>query len=95
MKLVWLAASETSPHPSLDPLSISAETMEALPLASSVTVWSFAAAVGLVVSSMVKVAAVLEAFPHTSVAVNVTVTEPVVPQPLEKSFNWPSLPSTR
>ena len=79
-KAVWLAARLTMPQPSEDMLSMSADTMDPLPMASSVTVWSLPAAVGFVVSSMVKVAWVVDALPHTSVAVKVTVTAPVAPQ---------------
>ena len=43
-----------------------------------------ALAVGLVVSSMVNVAFVVDEFPHTSVAVKVTVAAPVSPQRLLK-----------
>jgi hypothetical protein len=39
---------------------------------------------GAVVSSMVKVAFVVDALPHTSVAVKVTVAAPVSPQRLLK-----------
>ena len=88
---VWLAARLTMPQPSEDRLSMSAATMDPLPMASSVTVWSLPAAVGLVVSSMVNVAEVLEALPHTSVAVKTMVMDPVAPQSSEKSITSPSL----
>ena len=52
-----------------------------LPMPSHSTVSSEAAVMaGFVVSSMVKVAVVLLALPQSSVAVNVTVAEPVAPQ---------------
>ena len=50
VKLVWLAASVTVLHPSLEPLSMSPATIVPFPLAFRVTVWSLAKAVGLVVS---------------------------------------------
>ncbi len=57
-----------------------------LPPPSHCTVWSVAVAVivGGVVSSTVKVAAVEEELPHSSVAVKVTSTLPVAPQSSDK-----------
>ena len=72
----------TSPHVSEEPLSMSAVVIEAAPLASKSTVMSSAEAVGAVVSLMVRMRDVVEAFPQSSVAVNVTMAEPVLPQPL-------------
>ena len=75
----------TSLHPSeavAPPLSFNqAFKASMLPMPSHSTVWSEAAVMsGLVVSSIVNVAVVLLALPQSSVAVKVTVAEPVAPQ---------------
>jgi hypothetical protein len=54
------------------------------PSHSTVRLLGFVVMVGRVVSSTVKVAVVVLSFPHTSVAVNVTVAAPVAPH---KSLN--------
>ena len=58
----------------------------AFPAPSHSTVWLLGWVVnaGKVVSSMMKVACVVLSLPHSSVAVNVTVAEPVLPQPMVK-----------
>ena len=62
-------------------LSNQAFNASMLPMPSHSTVWSEAAVMsGLVVSSIVKVAVELLKLPQSSVAVNVTVAEPVAPQ---------------
>ena len=58
---------------------MSAVVIEAAPLASRSTVMSWVMTVGLVSSSMVKVAVVLELLSEPSVTVKVTVTSPVAP----------------
>ena len=70
----------TSPHASLEPLSMSSGVMVACPFPSRMTVKSAPSAIGDVVSSMVKVAVVVVALPQSSVAVKVTVALPVLPQ---------------
>ena len=73
-----LHTSEAVAPPLLSNQAFNAST---LPMPSHSTVWSEAAVMsGLVVSSMVNVAVVLLAFPQSSVAVKVTVAEPVAPQ---------------
>ncbi len=69
----------TSLHPSADPLSTSAASMDTSPFASSSTTMSWPEAVGLVVSTIVKVALRESSLPQSSVAVKVTVAAPVAP----------------
>ena len=86
--LLWLQvtplqASVATAPPLLDNQAVKAAVF---PPPSHSTVWSEAAVVmfGSTLSSMVKVAVTVLALPHSSVAVKVTVADPVAPQPLLK-----------
>ena len=77
----------TSLQASFEPLSMSAVVIVAAPLASKSTVMSWVMTVGLVSSSMVKVAVVLELLFEPSVTVKVTVTSPVAPHSSLKTLD--------
>ena len=88
--------SKSHPHTSeaVAPPWLSSHAFQAsmLPMPSHSTVWSEAGHLGSMVSSMVKVAVVLLALSQSSVAVKITVTEPVAPQ---SSLNQRNRGSTR
>jgi hypothetical protein len=81
-QITLLQASVAIAPPLLASQALSADV---LPDPSQATVWSDAGVpiVGAVVSSIVKIPEVVEVFPHASVAVNITVAEPVAPHKSE------------
>ena len=79
-KLVTSRLRSAIPQASLEPLSISAVTIVAAPIASNCTVISLAMATGSTLSSMVTVAVAVEILLLVSVKVRVTVLAPIFEQ---------------
>ena len=68
------------PQASIELLSTSAATIEALPVPSNCTVMSLQMAVGAILSKTVTIAVQVSEFPPGSVTVNVTVLVPILVQ---------------
>ncbi len=77
VKAVFDAESETLPQLSEDPLSISAESIEAFPVASSCTVMSWHIATGSILSSTVTMATQVSVCPLPSSTVSVMLFVPM------------------
>ena len=89
-KAVIEAAKEAIPQLSVEPPSISAATIVALPAASNVTVMSEHKATGATLSSTVTIASHVETLPLGSVTIKGTVFAPIFAQ---SKVNWLPFPS--
>src|SRR5690606_39124382 len=87
-KLFWLSVIEAIPQESVDPLSMSAAVILALPVVSNWMVMFWVTTTGTVMSSTVTIAVALSVLPFTSVTVRVTVLSPTCEQ--SKSY-WLSV----